>query len=172
MLSAGEIRSPARQEEKMQNVSESDKAVNTVLNDLIEVSKDGEQGFRQAASEAHDSQLKVLFSARAADCARAATELQGAVTQHGGKPESGGTVAGALHRGWMQVKASVGSHDDTAILEEVERGEDSAKMHYRKALDRNLPADVRALVERQYQGVMQNHDKIRDLRNEYRARPH
>ncbi|WP_407691552.1 PA2169 family four-helix-bundle protein [Robbsia andropogonis] len=156
----------------MQNATDIDKTVNTILNDLIEVSKDGEQGFRQAASGAHDSQLKALFSECAADCARAATELQGVVTLHGGKPESSGSVAGALHRGWMQIKAAAGSNDDTAILEEVERGEDSAKTHYRKALDRDLPADVRALVERQYQGVVQHHDQIRDLRNQWRASPH
>jgi hypothetical protein len=32
-----------------------------------------------------------------------------------------------------------------------------------------LPADVRAIVERQYQGVLQNHDRVRDLRDQYAA---
>jgi len=32
-----------------------------------------------------------------------------------------------------------------------------------------LPADVRAVVERQYQGVIENHDRIRDLRDQYAA---
>ncbi|HXZ10553.1 MAG TPA: DUF2383 domain-containing protein, partial [Paraburkholderia sp.] len=31
------------------------------LNDLIETSKDGEKGFRKAAEDAHDTQLKALF---------------------------------------------------------------------------------------------------------------
>ena len=41
----------------------------------------------------------------------------------------------------------------------------SAKRAYESALKKDLPQDVRAIVERQYQGVKQNHDRVRDLRN-------
>jgi len=144
-------------------------SITSVLNDLIETSKDGEQGFRKAAEEAKDVQLKSIFSTRAQDCASAVIALQGEVTRHGGTPETSGSVTGALHRGWLDLKAAVTSHDDHAILAEVERGEDSAKKNYRHALDEDLPADIRALVEKQYQGVLQNHDRIRDLRDQYAA---
>lgn len=142
----------------------------SVLNDLIETSKDGEQGFRKAAEDTNDTELKALFASRAQDCATAISELQAEVTRLGEKPETSGSVAGALHRGWMQVKSAVTSQDDHAILAEVERGEDAAKKNYRQALDKELPADVRALVEKQYQGVLRNHDVIRDLRDKYAAR--
>jgi uncharacterized protein (TIGR02284 family) len=55
--------------------------------------------------------------------------------------------------------------DDHAILAECERGEDVAKSAYESALDKDLPVEVRTIVERQYRGVKENHDKIRDLRN-------
>lgn len=139
----------------------------SVLNDLIETSKDGEKGFRKAAEDTKTASLKQLFADRAEDCARGATELQGIVQRLGGKPETGGTVGGALHRGWVDVKAAVSHRTDHAILAECERGEDVAKKNYREALDKELPADVRATVERQYQGVIQNHDRIRDLRDQY-----
>jgi hypothetical protein len=32
-----------------------------------------------------------------------------------------------------------------------------------------LPADVRTVVERQYQGVLQNHDQVKSLRDQYRS---
>jgi uncharacterized protein (TIGR02284 family) len=139
----------------------------SVLNDLIETSKDGEKGFRKAAEDTKTASLKQLFADRAEDCARGATELQGIVQRLGGKPETGGTVGGALHRGWVDVKAAVSHRTDHAILAECERGEDVAKKNYRDALDKELPADVRAAVERQYQGVIENHDRIRDLRDQY-----
>jgi len=44
-----------------------------------------------------------------------------------------------------------------------------AKADYEKALKETLPDNVRAVVERQYQGVLRNHDQIRDLRNRFRA---
>ncbi len=139
----------------------------SVLNDLIETSNDGEKGFRKAAEDTKDASLKQLFAGRAEDCARGATELQAVVQRLGGKPEKGGTVGGALHRGWVDVKSAVTHRTDHAILSECERGEDVAKKNYRNALDKELPADIRAIVERQYQGVVQNHDRIRDLRDQY-----
>ncbi len=143
--------------------------VETVLNELIETSKDGEKGFLKSAQDAHSTELKSLFSACAMRCAEGARELQGVVRASGGDPERSGSVAGALHRGWINVREAVTSRDDKAILEECERGEDYAKAQYKKALEQDLPANVRAVVQRQHQGVVANHDKVRALRDEYRA---
>lgn len=142
----------------------------SMLNDLVETSKDGEKGFRKAAEDARDTQLKTLFLTRAEDCARGARELQDVVQRLGGKPETGGSVSGALHRGWVDMKSAVTDRSDHQILVEVEKGEDVAKKSYHDALEKELPADVRAIVERQYQGVLQNHDRVRDLRDQYAAK--
>lgn len=144
----------------------------STLNDLIETSKDGEKGFKKAAETTANPELKTLFTTRAQDCAKAAAELQAQVTRLGGKPEDGGSVSGALHRGWTDVKSALTHHDDHAILSEVERGEDVAKKNYREALDKDLPADLRTLVEKQYQGVMQNHDRVKALRDQAAAAKH
>jgi uncharacterized protein (TIGR02284 family) len=70
-----------------------------------------------------------------------------------------------MHRGWINLKSTITGMDDAAVLAEAERGEDSAKRAYESALKKDLPQDLRAIVERQYQGVKQNHDRVRDLRN-------
>jgi uncharacterized protein (TIGR02284 family) len=59
--------------------------------------------------------------------------------------------------------------DDHAVLEECERSEDVAKSAYEAALKKDLPSDIRTVVERQYAGVKENHDRVRDLRNSTRA---
>jgi uncharacterized protein (TIGR02284 family) len=56
--------------------------------------------------------------------------------------------------------------DEHAVLAECERGEDAAKSAYQAALEEDLPPDVKAIVQRQYEGVKENHDRIRDLRNQ------
>ena len=141
-----------------------------VLNDLLENSRDGEYGFRVCADEVDaGSQYKRVFSERAAQCGVAAGELAALVTQYGGTPADGGTASGAMHRGWVHVKAAVGANSELSMLEECERGEDAAVARYRKALKQNLPADVRALIQRQADGAQRNHDQIRDLRNQVRA---
>ena len=143
--------------------------VESVLNDLIETSKDGEKGFQKAANDARNGELKSLFTACAARCAKGAAELQQLVGARGGKPEVAGSVAGAFHRGWMSVKEALTDRDDKAILEECERGEDYAKAQYKKALQQDLPENVRAIVARQFEGVVANHDKVRALRDSYRT---
>jgi uncharacterized protein (TIGR02284 family) len=144
--------------------------VASVLNDLVETSKDGEQGFTTAAEDTKDPELKSTFRRHAQECARSAADLQTLVARLGGKPEEHGSVAGAVHRGWVNLKSSVTPRTDLAILEECERGEDVAKARYAKALEKTLPEDIRQVVERQYAGVMRNHNEIRDLRDQYRAR--
>ncbi|MFP3566509.1 ferritin-like domain-containing protein [Paraburkholderia sp. SIMBA_030] len=139
----------------------------SVLNDLIETSKDGEKGFRRAVDDAHDAQLKTMLLACAEDCMRGARELQDVVQGLGGKPEAHGSMSGALHRGWVDVKSAVTDRSDHEILAECEKGEDVAKKRYHDALEKDLPLDVRSIVERQYQGVLQNHDRVRDLRDQY-----
>ncbi len=140
-----------------------------VLNDLIETSKDGEEGFHTCASNAGNQQLKTFFSNRAQSCAASVIELQDLVRAYGGDPKRSSGFGGAVHRRWVDIRSLLSGGDDKAILAECERGEDVALASYRRALDRNLPPDVRTTVERQYQGVLQNHDQVKSLRDQYRS---
>ena len=140
-----------------------------VLNDLLESARDGEYGFGDCAEHAESAQLQSIFQRHARECAAAAEELEQAIRRLGGEPASGGTMAGALHRGWVSVKTALTTQDDKAVLQECERGEDAAVARYRKALGAALPADVRALVERQARGAQNNHDEVRALRDGFSA---
>jgi uncharacterized protein (TIGR02284 family) len=139
------------------------------LNDLIETCKDGEYGFRTSAESARGADLQQLFQRRADECHQAAADLQSMVVQLGGTPEDSGSTSGALHRGWVAVKSTLTSYSDKAILEETERGEDTAMESYRKALASDLTPAARALVERQMEGVKRNHAQMRSLRDQARA---
>lgn len=141
----------------------------STLNDLIETSRDGEEGFRTSAEHATDPQLRSLFANRADSCASAVRELQEAVRAQGGEPATSSSVSGTLHRRWVDIKSVVTGRDDTAILNEVERGEDVAVASYKKAVAKTLPQDIRNLIEKQYQGVLRNHDQVKQLRNQTRA---
>jgi uncharacterized protein (TIGR02284 family) len=139
------------------------KAVVSVLNDLIETCKDGVDGFRSAAAAVQHAGAKTLFESRVPAIELAATELQAAVKRLGGEAETTGSTAAAVHRGWIGLKAAVTGRSDAAITTECERGEQLAASHYEKALKASLPADVHALVERQYAGAVKNLERIRAL---------
>jgi uncharacterized protein (TIGR02284 family) len=135
----------------------------SVLNELIETSKDGANGFRAAAEAVQRPDAKALFTSRVPIIERAAAELQAEVRRLGGDAETTGSVAASLHRGWIGLKAAVTGKDDAAIITECERGEQLAVTKYEDALEKDLPADVRAVVERQYRGTVQNLEKVRAL---------
>jgi uncharacterized protein (TIGR02284 family) len=138
----------------------------STLNDLIETSKDGEAGFRSCAEDIRDAKIKALFEDRARSCNEAAIQLQQIVRSLGGDPETKSSLSGTLHRRWVDIKAAITGHDDHAILSECERGEDVAKRSYRNALDKVLPPEIRSIVERQYEGVLRNHDQVKALRDQ------
>ena len=143
-----------------------DEVVST-LNSLIETCKDGANGFRTAADGVEDASLKRLFSSYAEQRAQFAAELERLVTSLGGDPADTGHVAGAVHRGWINLKAAITGKDDGAVISEAERGEDFAKERYQAALDKTLPTDVRAAIERQYMQVKEAHDHVRSLERTY-----
>jgi len=148
------------------NQPDRDDVVST-LNGLIETCKDGSNGFRTAADGVEDASLKRLFASYAEQRAQFAAELERLVASLGGNPADSGHIAGAVHRGWINLKSVVTGKDDGAIISECERGEDFAKERYRKALDGSLPVDVRASVERQYMQLKEAHDHVRSLERSY-----
>jgi uncharacterized protein (TIGR02284 family) len=139
------------------------------LEKLIETCREGEDGFRTCAEHVKSEDLKSVFLARAEDCRLGTMELQQLVAQLGGKPATGSSVTGTLHRGWVSVRRALTGKSDRAILDECERGEDTALDRYRDAIKSNLPPDVMAVVQRQYEGVKRNHDQIRRLRDQVHA---
>ena len=145
------------------------KDVVSLLNNLIETCKDGQEGFKTCAEDIKNPELKALFTKHAEECAHAAGELQTEVIALGGTPEDSTSVSGDLHRRWVDVKSIFTGKDEEAVLNEAERGEDVALKAYKEALAEPLPANVYAIIERQFHGVQRNHDQIKALRNIARA---
>jgi uncharacterized protein (TIGR02284 family) len=137
----------------------------STLNELIETCKDGEEGFRTCADGVKNPQLKIFFEGKAERCALGAAQLAAKVRQLGGDPEQRSSTAGMLHRFWVNIRSTISGMDDEAILDECERGEDSAKEAYEEALRQDLPPDARVMIAKQYQEVKANHDRVKDMRN-------
>ena len=143
------------------------KEIISTINGLIETLKDGQRGFKEAAEAVEDLQLKTLFNEYSLQRSRFAGELQSEAIRLGeNKPEDSGSVSGAMHRAWIDLKSAVTSGDDHAILAECERGEDSAMKEYRDAMEKEeLSSPIRQIVSRQFTEVQNAHDRIKQLRD-------
>jgi uncharacterized protein (TIGR02284 family) len=139
------------------------KDVASYLNSLVQICRDGEKGFEWAAQNVQDAQLRTLFRDLAAQRGQFAVELENEVVRLGEVPETEGSMMGALHRGWLNLKNAVAGNDDAAIISEAERGEDAAVDAYRDNLEKAMPESTRALVARQYSFVQAAHDRVRAI---------
>jgi uncharacterized protein (TIGR02284 family) len=143
---------------------DNDKVI-SILNDLIETCRDGQNGFQEAAENSQSPELKEFFNKVSLERSQCVGELQQQVHALGGDPENAGSTAGALHRAWIDIKGTFTGRDDQTILNECERGEDSAVEAFRDALKQDLPANIRSVVETQFREIQLVHDRVKQMRD-------
>ena len=137
----------------------------STLNGLIATTIDSVDGYRTSAQDVQNPRFAELFTARASERSSVAERLRAEVRRLGGNPEDDGTVLGAGHRAFVNLKAAVTGNDDQAIINEVERGEDHIKSKFEAALaDDDLSPQSRSLVESAFGSVKSGHDEMRNLK--------
>lgn len=141
----------------------------SVINDLIEVSKDGEEGFLTSAKDVTHEKLKYFFTKRSNEVKESVLELQNLVRELGGKPANSTSIAGYLHRRWIDLKTAILDNDELAVLNETERGEDAALKAYRLASEKDLPTHAKLIVMRQLSGAQRNYDEVKSIRDAMNA---
>jgi uncharacterized protein (TIGR02284 family) len=140
-----------------------------VLNDLIEINNDRTAGFTKAMNDldANDTDLRTTFARYAEDSRNNTVELTNVVNSFGNEAENGGSGTGAIHRAWIDVKATFTGHDRKSILAECERGEDAIKKAYQSAMEESneLSPEALQVISSQQQSIIAAHDRIKALRD-------
>jgi uncharacterized protein (TIGR02284 family) len=141
----------------------------SVLNKLIQLTKDTEEGYLTAAENVDDSYLQKLLKERAENCHIAALDLQRKVKEMDGIPPQNGTILGIMHRNWINIKGTLTGRNELTILDECERGEAMVEEAYEKILKANISEEIRPLIQQQYESIVNDHNIIRDLMDKYVA---
>ena len=144
----------------------------SILNDLIEVNNDRVAGFEKAIADIDDKNidLKAIFQGYSTQSRKFSQELTAIVAGYGEEVETGNSVAGTLHRAWIDVKSLFGGSDRAGILSEAERGEDAIKVAYKMALENgDLSTEALETVSKQAQEIKTAHDAIKVLRDAARV---
>ncbi len=138
-----------------------------VLNDLIEINNDRIGGYEKAIKETDDPDLKALFIDMASRSHQFKNELSTELRRLGETPTEGTRNSGKIFRLWMDIKAALTGKDREAILGSCERGEDAALDAYDDGLnsDEALPSNIRQMIEQQKQRLLQDHNRIKALRD-------
>jgi uncharacterized protein (TIGR02284 family) len=134
--------------------------------ELVETLKDGERGFADAADKLRDGEhpewATVLqrFSEQRAGFWREIVDMGHA---YGDDVDESGTVAAAVHRGWIALKDALTGDDAEAVLKAAVTGEDHAVSEYEDALKMDLSAGFREVVVRQQAAVVAARDEVKAL---------
>lgn len=138
-----------------------------VINDLIIINNDRYEGYKTAAEETKDADLKSIFNEFSQQSRGFAEELRKFSSPEDQPKRDETKNTGKLYRVWMDIKAAVTAKDRKAILSSCEFGEDVAKKHYEEALGHpeGIPSDALELIRKQSTAIMQGHDKIKAMRD-------
>ena len=139
------------------------------LQDLIRINIDSAKGFREAADTLDDDhvRLRSQFHQLAETRKRFADDLQSMVRSSNEEPADDGTLKGAAHRWWLNLRGLFEGGDAHAILAEAERGEDEIKELYETTLKETADSPAHQVLQSQYRAVKEGHDWVRDLRDAF-----
>ena len=133
------------------------------LNELIEITRDGQRFYQHAHDEVKDVRLQVLFR----DMSQIKSELIRAlslkVAANQETPASGGTFVGKLRQVYADTKATLVSDTEATYVAQLEEAEDRILHAFEDALESAEP-DMQALLSAEMPSVRANHERMRALK--------
>ncbi|MFN7117784.1 MAG: PA2169 family four-helix-bundle protein [Saprospiraceae bacterium] len=146
--------------------------VNETVKDLVIINHDRYQGYKKAAEETKDADLKSLFTLLSTQSLEYAQDLK----QHLDAEDAADLdledtkLSGKLYRVYMDLKSAITGRDRKAILSSCEYGEDVALQHYNEAMEdlhdgNGYSADVIDKIHKQYAEIKQAHDRVKLMRD-------
>ncbi|MEM8522809.1 PA2169 family four-helix-bundle protein [Flavobacterium sp. PL12] len=147
----------------MSNTDETTKEIVSTVEGLISILEDGKLGYTNAAEHAEDGSIKTDFLQYARERSLFIVELQDEINRLGkSTDESGGGALGALHRTWIDIKASFTGGDTEAIINACITGEEAAIEKYEEVLKKdNLQPAQTAMISKQLNSIQNTLMKIK-----------
>lgn len=134
------------------------------LDQLLLFVNDRTEGYKRAAAESKDSDLKGYYQKLVGQSQDFAKKLNDYLVKKGGEREKSTTLKGKLYRKLMDAQALVTDRSEKAILAANVYGEQWALKAYKKALRRKaLKGSIREAVEKQYAESKKTYKKLKEL---------
>lgn len=138
------------------------------LNRILEKTYDAQNGYANAAENAHDENdpnLTRWFAHQGQRRTEYAASIIGEMKNMNLEADMDGSVSGDLHRGWLNLKLNFTSDEEEAILEECLRGEKAAIEEYDEVLNNSaeLPPTIVNILQTQRDEIQATVNKIKRM---------
>jgi uncharacterized protein (TIGR02284 family) len=140
-----------------------------VLDDLIKINNDRIEGYEKALKDIkpEDADLRMIFLNAIDQSRKIKMALGTELETLGGDIPSGTSGSGAIHRAWLELKATFTGHNRHSILSSCEFGEDAVQKAYDSALNsEKLPEYLATTVLEEKIELKLVHDRIKELRDQ------
>lgn len=135
------------------------------LDDLIVTTIDSVRGYEHSAKHVDAGHFQQFFEDMANERRRVIEALSAKSRELGGTPAEYGSTAATIHRRVEDFRRVLGG-GDSAILSEIERGEDYLKEEFDRVLaDERMSAGALGVVRECYASVLKGHDTTKKLRD-------
>jgi uncharacterized protein (TIGR02284 family) len=139
--------------------------VESALKNLVEVLRDGQEGFKELGHRLQSEDAKRFFLEETQRRAEYAAELENELHRMGVHDVKVSTShTGKARLVWGELQASLAG-GQKALLSTAERGDEAAIKAYASALKEDLPLPVREMLDRQQAHIERAHDRVKALHN-------
>lgn len=142
----------------------------STLNDLLQITNDRIEGFNKVEDKVWEKypNLKSDYNNMVDQSQKMRLELKSLISERNGDADDSTTVAGGLHRTWIDVKNAFSSDNAESTLENVTFGENAAIEAYKKALDSGeLCPESSRVVQDQLHSLKASYEKFKNLENRH-----
>lgn len=125
-----------------------------ILDQLVTLCGDAILGYREAARVTVDSEVRSLLERNASEREEIASVLTYKLIELGHEPRHDRSIAGAIHRRYLETMAAVTPGDPARVLDACATGERETLAQFSFALGQALPDDVHNVVQSQLGRVL------------------
>jgi len=134
------------------------------LNELIEITRDGQTFYTEAVGRVTNSHLKAVFRGLIDVKAKMISTLSEHVRARGMEPSAQGTLAGSFHKLYGDVRAKLSTQGDMTFVAQLEAAEDRLLTAFEQAASDASDPELRRIITRYLPKVRLCHDEMRNLK--------
>lgn len=133
------------------------------LNELIEITRDGQRFYEHASHEVKDNHLKSLFGEMSRAKVEVIQALSARVAANHEEPAAGGTLLGKMRQMYADTRATLASDEAATYVAQLEEAEDRILHAFEDALE-SADAELKPLLASEMPKVRACHDRMRGIK--------
>jgi uncharacterized protein (TIGR02284 family) len=140
-----------------------------LLQDIVQVARDGADFYDTASSHVKSSALKDTFARMASAKRLLISALGGRLDMIGEEIPQSGTLAGSARKAYTELRAALSSQEDVVYVSQLEQAEDRLLAEVEGAVEKAENSEIRSQLLAHLPAVRSAHDEMRRLKQQMAA---